>query len=494
MQSVSPESERLLSELRASILFAPDFPKRAALTYAERASLGPDRTAEVQRPGLQAIERARPVVKQLEAMVRGLGQSRYEPAVPLLAELWRTCALEPVRIAAGHALYALQSDAARQALESTIEDSDLLSTFLAIRAAFDCDPGSAYDRLHHWFDRPDANASAVAEHILYFLAPGLFSSEGGKPVPVWIEPRVPDWLKQDPRWLELCARLRRGETLGAGAREVLRHADPALRQAALEKTRRSEAPRRIARYTAGAGNLLARYKAGEFAAVWREIGSHESIGGNYLAEAAEVADETMRRVARNADLLSERLAAAGWQPLFGELRTKPDSADVAVMEKIEAFTGAPLPLSLGAFWSVVGGIDWVWNYECGIPTPDLGVDLTMDRMDPLCIDAARLVDYLLEGWEDQKQQPDPDLVGPFVLDIAPDHLHKANISGGAPYGVELPCLRADPLFANERHNLSFTNYLRLCFLWAGFPGLEDHADRRDVQRFVATFGAGLEPF
>jgi hypothetical protein len=241
-------------------------------------------------------------------------------------------------------------------------------------------------------------------------------------------------------------------------------------------------------------DLLARYKSGDFVSVWREIGSHAGMAGDFLAEARDVADETMKRVARNADLVAERLAAAGWRALHGDLRSNPDATDIVIIEQIEVFTGAPLPLSLRSFWRVVGGIDWVWNYRLESPLPDLGVDLPIDEMDPLCIDAAKSVGYLLGEWEEQKQQPDSDGIRLFNLDLAPDYLHKANISGGAPYGICLPCIQADPLFADERHNLTFTDYLRLCFRWAGFPGFEDHADRRDVQRFVATFGAGLEPF
>jgi hypothetical protein len=241
-------------------------------------------------------------------------------------------------------------------------------------------------------------------------------------------------------------------------------------------------------------DLLARYKSGDFVSVWREIGSHADMAGDFLAEARDVADETMKRVARNADLVAERLAAAGWRALHGDLRSNPDATDIVIIEQIEVFTGAPLPLSLRSFWRVVGGIDWVWNYRLESPLPDLGVDLPIDEMDPLCIDAAKSVGYLLGEWEEQKQQPDSDGIRLFNLDLAPDYLHKANISGGAPYGICLPCIQADPLFADERHNLTFTDYLRLCFRWAGFPGFEDHADRRDVQRFVATFGAGLEPF
>jgi hypothetical protein len=45
---------------------------------------------------------------------------------------------------------------------------------------------------------------------------------------------------------------------------------------------------------------------------------------------------------------------------------------------------------------------------------------------------------LFEVWEDQKNEPDPDLIEPFYIELAPDDLNKMNVSGGSPYGVELP--------------------------------------------------------
>jgi hypothetical protein len=86
------------------------------------------------------------------------------------------------------------------------------------------------------------------------------------------------------------------------------------------------------------------------------------------------------------------------------------------------------------------------------------------------------------------------VVHPFRIDLAPDYLDKANISGGGPYCIEVPFLGADPLVAGERHGLPFVDYLRVAFRWAGFPGLDRHWARRDVQDFVTRFGKALIPF
>ena len=60
--------------------------------------------------------------------------------------------------------------------------------------------------------------------------------------------------------------------------------------------------------------------------------------------------------------------------------------------------------------------------------------------------------------------------------LAPDDLHKDNVSGGDPYGLELPNPSADFPLMYERHNSLFVPYLRLAILrWGGFPGLEGRA-------------------
>jgi hypothetical protein len=245
------------------------------------------------------------------------------------------------------------------------------------------------------------------------------------------------------------------------------------------------------------GTLLKRYRAGEFDQVWREIRSHPSIEGEFRDEVMEVAEATMRRVAQNADLITARLRAVGWQALLSqylELRTPPNPSDEAVFSRITEISGAPIPPTLLAFWRVVGGINWVWDYNSKGRPPGLGFDLPLEDHDALCIDAPSAITYLFDEWIDQRRQEGPSPKQPLLIDLAPDYLHKANISGGSPYCIEVPFLGADPLFSEERHGLPFLDYLRLAFHWAGFPGLDRHAARRDVQTFVDSFGKDLIPF
>lgn len=245
------------------------------------------------------------------------------------------------------------------------------------------------------------------------------------------------------------------------------------------------------------GTLLKRYRAGEFDQVWREIRTYPSIEGEFREEVMEIADATMQRVVQNADLVASRLQAIGWQVLSSQdqsLRTPPKSSDEAVFSRIVEMSGAPIPPTLLAFWRVVGGINWVWDYRSEDRPPDLGFDLPSEEHDALCIEAPSIVTDLFDEWIYQKADTERDHEHQLSIVLAPDYLHKANISGGSPYCVLVPFLGADPLFSDERHGLPFLDYLRLAFRWAGFPGLDRHSARSDVRDFIARFGKDLLPF
>jgi hypothetical protein len=237
-------------------------------------------------------------------------------------------------------------------------------------------------------------------------------------------------------------------------------------------------------------NFLARYRAGEHEAVWREL-QLSALDNAVRSEAEEVASEIMRRVARNADRLAQRLVEGGWEALTGELRASPDPDDSRFVQEVEQLTGAPVPISLAVFWKNVGGIDFVWNYKLGKDAPRLCGDIPLDEADPLYVDAARYLFYRLAEW---REEP-PNLAAgeAWDLELAPDYLHKANISGGAPYGVALPAHAVDFAFKYERHDLDFVDYLRLAFRWGGFPGLENYS-RAEVTAFVEAMTVDLEPF
>jgi hypothetical protein len=99
---MSKAARQSLEELQASILFAPDFPRRVTYTHTEYLELLKARSTEMYAPGLEAIERARDQVNHLQSLIDLFRREHYEPAVPILARLWKDCALQPVWTAVGH--------------------------------------------------------------------------------------------------------------------------------------------------------------------------------------------------------------------------------------------------------------------------------------------------------------------------------------------------------------------------------------------------------
>lgn len=489
----------LLQQLRSSQVFASDFPRRNRLTIAE-ALESPRTYEEVHAPALEAIRRVSDP-HALGSLARALGEARYEPAVPVLAELWRSCALQPLRTQVGHALREIATPEARAALLELIDDADHLSVFLGVRALFDSDPDTVFDRCQDYFSEESLatpTGASIACEILATFAPSSFSSDG----PRWTESRAPRWLREDERWIRLCVTLRKSEVLGDVARDVLCHVPKEVRDPILEELRGEEGPSETAVRSEAIGDLLDRYLSGQHQEVWSEIRDLGAISGALREEVLAVARATMRRVAANADLVAERLERRGWRALSGSLRQRPPQGGSEleglqeVIARVEELTGGQLPPTLLAFWLEVGGVDFVWDYQ-GSQPPELvpGVPLPIELLDPLCVDGGGSLDYQLEELEYLVEEiEDPELRGPFGLDLAPDHLHKANISGGAPYGVELPFAGADPVFANEGRDLPFLEYLRHAFQWGGFPGLEIARDQPGVQDLVDELSADLQSF
>jgi hypothetical protein len=270
--------------------------------------------------------------------------------------------------------------------------------------------------------------------------------------------------------------------------------------------------------------LFDRYLSGEREQVWAEL---VVLGAQvredaYAADALAVASETMWRVASNTDRIIARLLAIGYEfrteaaaaermesnmeralameiprsdrhkemlgmvdklrGMLGEALATSKStprntsirahvAPVAdtwkLLRRFEKTAGA-LPLSLRAFYEIVGSVDLLGFHRslapkleqsAGAPCPDQLVVFPLEE-----------VIQDLDAWKDDRDEDG----GSFRVPIAPDELTKADTSGGSPYEIIIPCVDADVVLENERHSLPFVSYLRLCFEWGGFPGFEGY--------------------
>jgi hypothetical protein len=81
----------------------------------------------------------------------------------------------------------------------------------------------------------------------------------------------------------------------------------------------------------------------------------------------------------------------------------------------------------------------------------------------------------------------------WLVCIAPDGWFKYNISGCGGYDIAVPNLAADARLLTERHRTTFVNYLRICFHYAGFPGLERLGRASDQISALPILTADLLP-
>lgn len=286
--------------------------------------------------------------------------------------------------------------------------------------------------------------------------------------------------------------------------------------------------------------LYERYLSGERREVWKElVGLGAAVRVDpYAADAMAVAYETMLRVEANVGTVVDRLQRIGYQfatergewdqrrqQIESALAMSPPVSDVSlrsphvrkVMDMMEMVRATlrtqldtaknrprdtsirahipphrniakqlrqleqrlgTLPLSLRAFYEVVGSVNFIGSH------PSLSPHGGSISPDPLVVFSAEDALADADGREDDEEE------GQIV--IAPDDLHKANVSGGEPYAVSVPDERADAELLNERHELLFVEYLRLAFRFGGFPGYEGYD--RDIPEEIEILRQGLVEF
>ncbi len=209
--------------------------------------------------------------------------------------------------------------------------------------------------------------------------------------------------------------------------------------------------------------FLQRYHNGEHEQVWAEL---QALGGAVrqepvLTDALAVARETMTRARENIMRLVPRLHEIGYQFNYpDEIVMLPNTSMIDPVAWLEHHAG-PLPLSLRAWYELVGGVDFMGAHpawEDAYP-------------DPLVVFSVELAVQEYQDWRQWHDDEGAAAAGPFAITVAPDLYQKANAGGGDPYQIGLPNAAADAPLAREWHATTFVSYLRTCFRWGGFPGL-----------------------
>lgn len=255
-------------------------------------------------------------------------------------------------------------------------------------------------------------------------------------------------------------------------------------------------------------DFLDRYLRGEHEAVWKELtGLGEQVRTEpHYSDAWAVACETMRRARANVELLIPRLQEIGYQLGVWEDSRWIDNGWVRGLYPVDDYAGphtlpspdaahqvrelenliGTLPLSLRAWLEIVGDVDFRGFHP----------DWTFNYPDPLVVSGtAGFFDYTRDQFAEWQQDPDycGDETGHFLIEIAPDFYHKANVSGGSPYSFAVPNAAADAPLLEEPHQTTFVNYLRLCFQWGGFPGFADCSPVKRPEEHLRSLCENLLP-
>lgn len=222
-------------------------------------------------------------------------------------------------------------------------------------------------------------------------------------------------------------------------------------------------------------NWLDRYRQGQRGRVWDEL---RQLGNTVrepdrFEEAQLVCDEMARRARQNVEMIVERLTSEGYRFHTNDYAqtpvtpyVPPTSASGELADWLQHRFGS-VPMTLLSWLRLVGDVWLVGTHPQWT---------TSAAADPLVIEleGSRYPDESISGYfEDsydawQEWSTAKATAHPFVLPLAPDRLHKENVSGGPPYGIILPDGCADGLFVGET-TMPFVSYLNWVFRSGGFP-------------------------
>ncbi|GAA3760516.1 hypothetical protein [Flavobacterium ginsengiterrae] len=231
-----------------------------------------------------------------------------------------------------------------------------------------------------------------------------------------------------------------------------------------------------------------RYINGETKEVYDDIhklGADAFLSDNII-DVEKVLTETFERTAYNLDIIYKELVNINYvfktdfQYNFERPLIKPLKNTESLLQELDKSVKqfGFVPLSLIMFYKIVGACNFAWDY-------DTNEDYIWNCADPIQIisldDLVSMYtdEYALETFEEYYNED-----GFIHLDLSADYLHKDNISGGAPYALQItknPSV--DSQFLNEEHNTTFINYLRICFENCGFSRITNPKYKNDYQAF-----------
>lgn len=205
--------------------------------------------------------------------------------------------------------------------------------------------------------------------------------------------------------------------------------------------------------------------------------SYRLIEPSFRAEAIDFATQIMAKAKHLIGVIIDQLSGEGYRFVNAHRVQQPPDPFIWNWAREYESEGIYLPISLMAWIAVVGPVDLRGSHpnwpKSGYVFEDMLPTNNVFYTDPLVVEFNKeCLDYQKTERELSGRNKDGSTFEPFCISVSPDHIHKANVSGGRPYEMQVGSREVDSLLLNERHCTSFVSYIRTSLLWGGFAGLE----------------------
>jgi hypothetical protein len=231
---------------------------------------------------------------------------------------------------------------------------------------------------------------------------------------------------------------------------------------------------------------LERYLQGEHVDVWAElVGIGSAVRDDlFYSDAQAVAREMMTRAKYNVSVLVERLKLLNYRFVKPDRAwVPPDAKHLSFFQDLEQRHG-PFPLTIHMWCEIVGSVNFMGAHPKLSKCHDFnwgGSDQLKFHGDPIVVwtmdrQNQGLVSFYLNraASEEEEARMEAEMPPPFGLEIGLTRINKAGESGGSGVDMLVPNSTFDaPLIDSDSYwtGTFFIPYLRACFEYGGFPGL-----------------------
>ncbi len=206
---------------------------------------------------------------------------------------------------------------------------------------------------------------------------------------------------------------------------------------------------------------------------WQLALTDELLEPDTRRQALAFARKVMAFARQNVDILVDRLAKSGYEFANRKPVTPPEENVIDNLLKLGE-CGVHVPVALQAWLIEVGGVDFCGTHPDWPRTGYAGMRDNNSTFTEPWYTAPLVVQVstqslLKELSDDTPQEND---YYSSCIEIAPDDVTKANISGAGPISISSAAPRFDNILVGQHGSLTLLSYLRLAFTWGGFPGFD----------------------